>query len=62
MVILAGTAGIAEMLLQSQLGESILLPAFPDEWKKGQVKGLKARGAFEVNISLEKSQIVKSID
>lgn len=46
----AGTAGIIEMLMQSQNKEIHLLPALPDEWTDGEIKGVTAKGNFTVAI------------
>jgi len=51
------TAGIAEMLLQSHTREIVLLPALPDAWKEGTIRGLKARGNIEVGIVWEENRL-----
>lgn len=56
----AGTAGVIEMLLQSQNNEIHLLPALPDAWKKGAVKGLVAKGNFTVDINWNNGKMVSS--
>jgi len=56
----AGAAGLMEMLLQSQGGEIYLLPALPDAWKEGDIKGLVARGGYVVNINWSNSKLTRA--
>ncbi len=53
------TSGIAEMLMQSHDGAIHILPALPDEWKKGEVSGLRTRGGFEVSFRWENGRVQK---
>ncbi|MCF8341814.1 MAG: glycoside hydrolase family 95 protein [Chitinophagaceae bacterium] len=53
-----GSAAVLEMLVQSTDNQIILLPALPDNWNSGNVKGVCARGGFELEISWEDKKVV----
>ena len=54
------TSGVAEMLMQSNMGFINLLPALPDAWAEGSVDGLVARGNFEIAMSWTKGGITSA--
>lgn len=56
-----GTAGVTEMLMQSHMGFIHLLPSLPNEWHKGNITGLCARGNFEVDIYWDNNALQKAI-
>ena len=55
----AAPAGVAELLVQSQFGSIDLLPALPKVWAKGSFRGLRTRGAFEVDLQWRKGEVQK---
>jgi alpha-L-fucosidase 2 len=56
-----GISGMTEMLLQSDNQELFLLPALPTAWSKGSIKGLKARGDFEIDLDWSEHRLKKAL-
>ena len=55
-----GTAGVCEMLVQSHMNEIILLPALPDAWRNGEIKGICARGGYVIDMSWKNGKVTKA--
>jgi alpha-L-fucosidase 2 len=55
------TAGITEMLLQSNGGMLNLLPALPKQWSEGYVRGLRGRGNYEIDLEWSNSELTKAV-
>ena len=51
------TAAVAEMLIQSHNEDVVFLPALPEQWKSGSIKGLKARGGLSIDLIWEDGKV-----
>ena len=54
-----GTAGVCEMLIQSDGNTISLLPALPKEWKDGNMSGIRARGGYEIAMKWNDSKVTE---